>query len=390
MKQAVVPITPRNVPPGWQIIRFTDAFTDRTGGQRKIKKGEYLLTGIFPVIDQGQEPIGGFTDDPKARCNVPLPCLLFGDHTKIIKYCDFPFSLGADGVKVLEPRADIDARFAFHYVSALPLPTDAGYSRHFKFLKRTWFPLPPLPEQRRIAAILDKADAIRRKRQQTLDLADQFLRSAFLDMFGDLVTNPKGWPVRKLGDVLTNIDGGWSPKCESRSAEADEWGVLKLGAVSWGFYKPQENKAMESATKPRRELEVQNGDLLFTRKNTYELVGASAYVFDTRPHLTLPDLVFRLALSAKANPIYIWMALSHPGIRARLRSMASGSAGSMPNISKTRLRELHIPLPPVEYQIHLRDIVTQHRGAFEQIRVWASVAEQLRASLVQRAFQGEL
>jgi len=204
----IAPITPRNVPLGWQIMRFTDAFTDRTGGQKKTKKGEYLPAGALPVVDQGQEPIGGYTDDPDARCNAPLPCLLFGDHTKIIKYCDSPFALGADGVKVLEPRSDIDARFAFHYISALPLPTDAGYSRHFKFLKRTWFPLPPLPEQRRIAAILDKADAVRRKRQQTLDLADQFLRSAFLDMFGDPVTNPKGWPRITIGYLHPYIESG--------------------------------------------------------------------------------------------------------------------------------------------------------------------------------------
>ena len=147
---------------------------------------------------------------------------------------------------------------------------------------------------------------------------------------------------------------------------------------------------MEPATNPRGELEVQNGDLLFTRKNTYELVGASAYVFYTRPHLTLPDLIFRLVLSAEANPIYVWMALSHPGIRARLRSMASGSSGSMPNISKARLRELSIPLPPMEYQTRLRDIAIRRKGAVEHIRKCAAVAEELRASLVQRSFQGKL
>ena len=224
MTPTIAPLTPRNTPLGWQIMRFTDAFTDRTGGQKKIKKGEYLPAGALPVIDQGQEPIGGYTNDPDARCSADLPCLLFGDHTKIIKYCDSPFALGAYGVKVLEPRSDIDARFAFHYVSALPLPKDAGYSRHFKFLKRTWFPLPSLPDQRRIAAILDKADAVRRKRQQTLDLADQFLRSAFLDIFGDPVTNPKRWPIKKLGDVVEFTSGGTPSKTNPEYWE---------GAIPW-------------------------------------------------------------------------------------------------------------------------------------------------------------
>lgn len=314
---------------------------------------------------------------------------------------ELPYIAAAGGfISILRACRDrIDPRYLYHWMASGETQHRARLcarqTTNIANLDRERFlqlevPLPPLPEQRRIAAILDKADAVRRKRQQTVDLADQFLRSAFLDMFGDPVTNPKGWPVRKLCDVLNNIEGGWSPKCKSRPAEADEWGVLKLGAVSSGTYNPQENKAMESATKPRGELEVRNGDLLFTRKNTYELVGASAYVFETRPHLTLPDLVFRLGLTKEVDSIYVWAALSHPATRAHLRRMASGSSGSMPNISKARLRELLLPLPPVEHQVRLRNIAIQSRAAFERIHRWTSVAEELRDSLVQRAFREEV
>src|SRR5690606_37723935 len=105
--------------------------------------------------------------------------------------------LGADGAKVLEPVAKLEKRFLYHYLKQLRLES-AGYSRHYKFLKETYVPVPPLLEQKRIAAILDKADAIRRKRQQAIQLADEFLRAVFLDMFGDPVTNPKGWEVKPL------------------------------------------------------------------------------------------------------------------------------------------------------------------------------------------------
>lgn len=250
--------------------------------------------------------------------------------------------------------------------------------------------LPPLPEQKRIAAILDKADAIRRKRQEAIRLTEELLRSAFLEMFGDPVTNPKGWEVKKLGELLTEVVNGWSPVCEARPAADDEWAVLKLGCVSYGRYDACENKAMVSGSEPREDLEVKAGHLLFSRKNTLELVGATAFVFDTPPRRTLPDTIFRLELAANCNPIFAWQLLSQPGMRARLRQEASGTAGSMPNISKARLREVEIPLPPSSHQRRFGEFarcVYAHGQTIQR----ASVAQsELASCLTQRAFSGEL
>lgn len=105
-------------------------------------------------------------------------------------------------------------------------------------------PLPPLSEQKRIAAILDKADAIRRKRQQAIQLADDFLRAVFLDMFGDPVTNPKGWDVKPLSAGIRSISSGWSASGENRPCSDGEKGVLKISAVTSGVFKPEENKTV--------------------------------------------------------------------------------------------------------------------------------------------------
>lgn len=135
---------------------------------------------------------------------------------------------------------------------------------------------------------------------------------------------------------------------------------------------------------------MRNGDLLFARKNTYDLVGASAYVFETPPRLTLPDLIFRLVTDVSVDSVYLWMVLSHPGTRESLRRIASGSAGSMPNISKGRLKERAIPVPPLELQKPLTQLAEHHCNALVQIDEWGSDAERLRASLAQRAFRGDL
>ncbi len=259
-------------------------------------------------------------------------------------------------------------------------------------LKSVEIPLPPLPEQRRIAAILDKADAIRRKRQEAIRLTEEFLRSAFLEMFGDPVTNPKGWEVKTLGEVLADIESGWSPKCETHPAARDEWGVLKLGSVTWCTYRPNESKALLPGVSCRPDIEVSKGDLLFTRKNTYELVGAAAYVFDTPPKLMLPDLIFRLKLDPLANvcAIYLWQALIQSSLQKEIRALASGTSGSMPNISKARLRTLQIPVPPLDIQNRFENIVHEHQTVVARLEEMGQKSDLLFDSLVHRAFRGEL
>ena len=251
-------------------------------------------------------------------------------------------------------------------------------------------PLPPLEEQKRIAAILDKADAIRRKRKEAIALTEELLRSTFLDMFGDPVTNPKEWEKVKLNAIVKKIDSGWSPKCDSREANSSEWGMLKLGAVTWGHFNSSENKALLSGTEPRPELEVKKGDLLFSRKNTYELVGATAYVHSTRAKLLIPDLIFRLCLSEKVDPVYLWQALSRKTMRNELSRLASGSSGSMPNISKARLKNLLVPLPPLNLQIKYKEAVNKFLSCKESQQKTALHTNNLFNSLLQKAFRGEL
>jgi len=250
--------------------------------------------------------------------------------------------------------------------------------------------LPPLEEQRRIAAILDKADGVRRKRKEAIRLTEELLKSTFLEMFGDPVTNPKGWEVRELGDCVKDIESGWSPKCDTRQAEPEEWGVLKLGAVTYGHFNPDENKAMLPDDVPRQELEIKTGDLLVTRKNTYELVGASAFVQMTRPKLMLPDLIFRLRLIDGIDPVYVWQTLSQKTMRLKLSGLAGGTAGSMPNISKARLRTLPFPVPPQLLQLKYREIFNQFWLKKEHQKESEEISENLFNSLLQRAFRGEL
>ncbi len=216
----------------WPTVPFFTAVEDQTGGNVKTLQSEYRTFGRFPIVDQGKDLVGGYTNDAARLCRSETPVIVFGDHTRALKYADFPFGLGADGVKVLAVRHGFDPKFVFHYLRSLDIPS-AGYSRHFKFLKDRQVPRPPMEEQRRIAAILDQADALRAKRHEALAHLDDLIQSIFLDMFGHPDNNPKGFPVSRLRD-LCQLGTGTTP---SRNVQGHYGGAIpwvKTGEVAGG------------------------------------------------------------------------------------------------------------------------------------------------------------
>ncbi len=374
-------------------LPFLEVLRDVSGGTKKVKKQDYQPKGLIPVIDQGKSLIGGYTDNIEDQFKkTKLPVIIFGDHTKNIKFIDQPFAMGADGIKILKPTSDkYYEKYIYHYLCQLRL-TNGGYDRHYKYLKRISIPIPSLREQKRIAAILDQADALRNKRRKSITKLDELLQSVFLDMFGDPVTNPKGWDKHSLNGLLNRVESGWSPNCENKPARNDEWGVLKLGSVTWGKYNALENKAFPVSKEPRPELEVKKGDLLFTRKNTYDLVAATAYVWDTQPKLMIPDLIFRLAIKDKTiiNPIFLWQQLANTHMRKSIQNLAGGAAGSMPNISKAKLNCVEVVVPPVDLQKKYASLLMTHRKQFEIYMHSKRSIDLIFASLQQRAFRGDL
>lgn len=253
-------------------------------------------------------------------------------------------------------------------------------------------PLPPLEQQKRIAAILDKADELSAKRRRAIAKLDELLKSVFLEMFGDPVTNPKGWPRVPFNELLEGIESGWSPICEDRRAEEDEWGVLKLGAVTYCVYDDSSQKALPSGVEPKPKIEVKQGDVLFSRKNTYNLVAACAYVLKTRPRLMLPDLIFRFKLKANSeiSPIYLWALLIQEGKRKQIQVLAGGAAGSMPNISKAKLYGVEIEFASVSLQKKYEQIALNIWDQKEKITANTGKLDTLFASLQARAFSGDL
>jgi len=252
-------------------------------------------------------------------------------------------------------------------------------------------PLPPLEEQKRIAAILDKADAIRRKRQQAIDLTDQLLRSVFLDMFGDPVTNPKGFDVAPLGTLVKALEGGKNIKPDESGRPACNR-VLKVSAVTSGIYRSDESKPLPDDYEPPASYFVKKGDLLISRANTSELIGATAFVYDTPNNMVLPDKIWRFVWknAEKIHPLFIHYLLKQAHIRREIRIRSSGTSGSMKNIPKPKLLEISIPIPSVTEQNKFGEIVNKIQGTYKNHNTYKEEMNNFFNSLTKSAFSGEL
>ena len=179
---------------------FNEVFEDRTKYGTKIKTDDYHDSGAHIIIDQGQERIAGYTDLEDGLFT-EIPAIVFGDHTRVIKYVDEPFFLGADGVKVLRCKLDnANYKYLYYALRNTRIP-NTGYNRHFKWLKEAKILYPNAEKQAQIVRVLDGVTDILDKRKKELTKLDDLVKARFVELFGDCRLNPKGWKTVPLGDI---------------------------------------------------------------------------------------------------------------------------------------------------------------------------------------------
>lgn len=257
----------------------------------------------------------------------------------------------------LRPNASILSEFLFYFLwhyhstgktSHYQKQTTGIRNLETKRFMAIEVPVPSIPEQRRIVDILSRADGIVKLRHDADKKAAEFIPALFVDMFGDPATNPKGWAVRKVSDFVSRFEGG--KNIQAGSENGSPYRILRVSAVTSGVYRESESKPSPDGYCPPASHIVRAGDMLFSRANTEELVGATAIVERTGGKTLLPDKLWRFVWNEPVEQSYMHALFQSAHVRRELGKLSSGTSASMRNISQGKLFGLPLPIAPFANQ----------------------------------------
>ena len=363
---------------------FEEVIADVSGGNVKTPQGEFLQEGQFAIVDQGKELISGYANEEKRLCHADLPVIIFGDHTRCFKYVDFPFCMGADGVKVLRPKIDTNVKYLYYYLRQLHI-TNAGYSRHFKYLKQSEVVLPPLDEQKRIADILDRAEALQAKRQTALDQFDELTEAIFMDMFGDPVINPMGWNTKKLEKLCVKILGGGTPS-KSRPEYYE-------GNIPWVTPKDMKQDYIQDSIDHISAQAVEESSTKLIPPNSLLMVIRSGILKKKLPvainicevtiNQDMKGFIFDNRLTNSYFMLYFFKIYQRDLLN-RVRSVTAD------NLEFNQIKDINVILPPIESQQEFVKIVEHLERVRSSQEKSLLEINNLFDSLAHEAFTGKL
>jgi type I restriction enzyme S subunit len=303
------------------------------------------------------------------------------------------------------------------YIQALQSTSNLvrdGQALRFSNFSQIDIPLIPLFEQEIVATFLDhetaKIDALIAEQQRQIELLqekrqavishavtkglnpDAPMKDSGVEWLGEV---PEHWSMRRVKHLCASIEQGWSPQCENESSDGNTPGVLKVGCVNGGVFRPSENKKLPPDLSPIPEYSVRSGDLLVSRANTRELVGSTAVVSEDFPWLYICDKLYRITISPdKITANYLALFLASNEARGQIELGASGASQSMQNISQSVLMDLPIPLPHLKEQESIRNTIAIQCGQIGELTAKASEAilllQERRSAVISAAVTGQI
>lgn len=369
----------------WGFKPFGEVIIDVTSGNIKIKKEDYQDIGLIPVVDQGKSLISGFINEDLA-VEKGLDYIVFGDHTRIFKYIDFDFALGADGVKLLRPKGnEANTKYLYYFFQTLTIP-DTGYNRHFKYLKNVVIPVPSLKEQETIVQTLDKAQSLIEKRKQALAKLDELVQAVFLDMFGDPINNTKFWSVHKLQDISLLITDGTHHSPESMSQGVPYVTAKHVKVNHVDFFSNPTYISEDEHTSIYRRCPAQKGDILYIKDGaTTGIAAINPYEFEFSMLSSLALIKLNTDL---VTPQYLVSYLNHRKVKEAITNNMSGAA--IKRLTLAKIKEIILPVPSLEIQQKYSRFFEQLQSQKEKQLTQLQQLESNFQALLQKAFKGEL
>ena len=371
---------------GWQTKPF-EGCIEKVSYTSKIQRKDFLDAGAYPIISQEDAFINGYWDTETDLFHVTTPIVVFGDHTKVLKYVDFDFVLGADGVKVLQPLDFLLPKFFFYQLRAAILDS-LGYARHYKLLKELEIAYPGRPEQRRIVAILEQAfdniAAAKANAEKNLQNARALFESHLQSVF---TQRGEGWEDKTLEQIATTFGRGKS-KHRPRNDKilyGGKYPFIQTGDVRNSEHFITEYSQTYSDTGLAQSKLWPKGTICITIAANIAETGILS--FDA----CFPDSVIGLVTNQQEADVGFVEYLLQL-FKARIQAMGQGSAQANINMGTFENERFPFPSVPEQKQIvakldNLR-AETQRLESIYQRKLAA--LEVLKKSLLHQAFSGEL
>ena len=241
-------------------------------------------------------------------------------------------------------------------------------------------------EMNQISYILDKVSSVITERKLELQKLDDLIKARFVEMFGNVRLNPNGYQLFKIGELIRNCEAGWSGNGTQRERKENEIAVLKVSSVTKGYFIPEECKVLDDQENIKKYVSPEKGDLIFSRANTREMVGATAIIFEDYPKLILPDKLWKIKFTDDVNVFYMKYILSSKYIREQFSAASTGTSGSMFNVSMEKFKNIEVSVAPLDMQNEFRKFVIQVDKSKFAVQKSLEEAQLLFDSLMQKYF----
>ena len=396
---------------------------------KKTKQKNYLKHGALAIVDQGRELIGGYTDDVSMRIACELPVIVFGDHTRAVKYVNFPFGAGADGIKILQPKPSVFPKYLYYATQYLVLRLEnKGYARHYQHLEKKELDIPSIPEQKRIVSRIEElfsqldcgVETLKKAKQQLAVYRQAVLNKAFTGALTaewrqekDLLSSfcvlekivkdgqtvghrdqiekialpelPKTWLWTSIGAISFGAEYGTSQK----SKKDGKIPVLRMGNIKSGHF-DWSNLVYTDDNEEIEKYQLRKGDVLFNRTNSPDLVGKTAVYRGERPAIYAGYLI-RVNQSSEIDSKYLTYFLNC-NIAHQYGNKVKTDGVNQSNISSQKLYTYPFPLCSFEEQqqvvIEIESRVSISDNIEQTIDATLQHAEALRQSILKKAFEG--
>ena len=361
---------------------------------KQIQANSYLKMGKYPIVDQGKDLIAGWTNEEAAILKKDVPLIIFGDHTRIFKYVEFPFALGADGTKLIKPNhKEFSTRFFYYYLLTLNIPV-RGYNRHYKLLKEQNIRYPSFAEQKKIAAVLFKIQQAIEIQESIIEKTRELKKSTLHHVFthglrGEMLKEteigpmPESWVLNRINDLLTETTQTDPLKTPERKIK-----YIDVSSISNTRYVIETYAYLLGKDAPSRARKVvEEGDVIVaTVRPTLRRIACVTPDFNNEICSTAFCVLHpkRGVLDEK----YLFYAIQRDEFFAGLEKLQQGA--SYPAVADSDVKDQWIPLPGIAEQKEIANYLQIIDQKIELHIAQKSALQDLFKTMLNKLMTGEI